>query len=222
MKVDEKVLERLRELVQAGERVIATRRSLPPNYIGFNDPVDSEAAYQWFTSVQSILVRVFGETSEHYRNFTAQETSKGLTITPVRKAQGVLKAAVEDYEGGYLLDLRKLVEAEVLDDFLDQAAALLAAGYYQPAAVVGGCVLEDALRALAATNGIALPSRPKLDLMNAELAKAGRYTKLVQKRITAIADVRNNAAHGHWDQFTEDDVRDALQWIRNFVTEQLA
>jgi hypothetical protein len=46
----------------------------------------------------------------------------------------------------------------------------------------------------------------KLDKMNADLAKAGAYNKLVQKQITALADIRNDAAHGHYDQFSKDDV----------------
>src|SRR5262249_6131278 len=112
-----------------------------------------------------------------------------------------------------------LVEAEVFDDFLEQANALLTAGYIGPAAVVAGCILEDSLRKLAESKGVALAARPKLDLMNADLAKAGVYSKLIQKRITAIADIRNNAAHGKWDQFTKDDVNDALLWIRGFVTD---
>ena len=219
MKLDETVIERLRELVGVGEQVLRTRQSLPSNYIGFDDPVDPEAAYQWFTSVQNIIGRVFGVESQHFKNFTAQQDGKGLTYSPVRKAQGVLKAAVEDYERGYLIDLRKLVEAEVFDDFLEQANALLAAGYIGPAAVVAGCVLEDSLRKLVESKGLALAARPKLDLMNADLAKTGVYSKLIQKRITAIADIRNNAAHGKWDQFKKEDVNDALLWIRGFITD---
>lgn len=53
--------------------------------------------------------------------------------------------------------------------------------------------------------------------MNAELVKAGVYNRLTQKRITAIADLRNSAAHGKWDQFTQRDVEDAIRWIREFM-----
>jgi hypothetical protein len=96
------------------------------------------------------------------------------------------------------------------------------AGYYQPAAVVAVCVLEDGLRKLCAGANVGLPAKPKLDAMNAELAKAGVYSKLTQKRVTAIADLRNNAAHGKWDQFTQRDVEDALRWIREFMGERFA
>jgi hypothetical protein len=57
--------------------------------------------------------------------------------------------------------------------------------------------------------------------MNAELAKAGRYNMLIQKQITAHADIRNNAAHGHPEKFTDEDVRGMIAWVENFVAAQL-
>ena len=42
--------------------------------------------------------------------------------------------------------------------------------------------------------------------MNSDLAKAGIYNKLQQKRITALADIRNSAAHGKPEEFSGDDV----------------
>jgi hypothetical protein len=62
------------------------------------------------------------------------------------------------------------------------------------AAVIAGTVLETALRQLC------------LDRMNADLAKAGVYNSLMQKRITALAAIRNRAAHGKPNEFTRDDV----------------
>jgi hypothetical protein len=58
-------------------------------------------------------------------------------------------------------------------------------------------------------------------LQNADLAKSGAYTVLVQKRITALADIRNNAAHGRPDQFTDRDVDQMMDSIENFVSTQL-
>lgn len=220
MKPDEKVQNRLAELIKVGEGVLATRRSPGPNVIG-DSRVDSQQAYQWATSVQNLLARVFGPTSEHYKNFTAQVGSH-LTFSPTYRAQGILKAAKDDYDNGHLLELRRLVEAEVFDDFLEQAEHLLGSGYYQPAAVVAGCVLEDGLRKLCDAQGINLPSRPKLDAMNAELAKAGVFSKLVQKRITALAELRNKAAHGQWGEFGQNDVKEMVDAVRRLMEEHFA
>jgi hypothetical protein len=92
-------------------------------------------------------------------------------------------------------------------------------GYYQPAAVLAGCVLEDALRKICDRKVITLPSNPKIDAMNAELAKKGVYNTLVQKRITFLADIRNKAAHGQWSGFTSADVEGMLRQVRDFVTD---
>ena len=85
------------------------------------------------------------------------------------------------------------------------------------AAVIAGCVLEDGLRKLCDRNSIALPAKATIDPMNVELAKAGIYNKLWQKKITALADLRNKAAHGEWSEFTEKDVEDMIRDVRRFM-----
>jgi HEPN domain-containing protein len=220
MNTDEKILSRLNALIEMGDRVLATQHDPGPNVIG-DARVDTQLAHQWATSVQNVLARVFGRESEHYKNFAAQ-AGIYLTFSPVYHGQGVLRAAKDDYESGHLYELRRLVEAEVFDDFLEQAQLLLDSGYYQAAAVVAGCVLEDGLRKLCAANRIVVPPRPKLDAMNTDLAKAGAFSVLVQKRITALADLRNKAAHGIWTEFTRDDVKEMVQAIRRFMEEHFA
>ncbi len=220
MNTEEKITARLTELLAAGERVLVTRRALGPGVVG-DDRVDSQMASQWITSVQSLLSRVLGAESEHYKNFS-KHVEGYVTFSDVHRAQGVLRAAAEDYAGGYLFEVRHLIEAEIFDDFLEQAEHLLLSGYYQATAVIVGCVLEDGLRTMCPKFGISVLSRPKLDQMNSDLAKAGAYNKLVQKRITALADLRNKAAHGLWDQFGKDDVADMVASVRRFMEEYCA
>ena len=78
-----------------------------------------------------------------------------------------------------------MIEAEVFDDFLEQAEHLLSQGYFTASTVIAGSVLEDNLRKFCVKNGISLSAKPKLDTMNADLAKAGVYNLLKQKQITA-------------------------------------
>src|SRR5919206_3813589 len=77
-----------------------------------------------------------------YKSFEAQSRELHF-YTRTMQALGTLRAAKNDYEQGYLFNTRILVEAEVFDDFLEQGEHLLDSGYYQPAAVVIGSVLED-------------------------------------------------------------------------------
>lgn len=217
-KLDQKILARLTELIQFGEKVKQTRysKSFDGMVVIGDAGVDSGLANQWGTSCLNLLKRVFGSDSVHYENFQAK-FPKFHDYSPVIQALGTLKAAKDDYEQDLLFDTRISVEAEVFDDFLEQAEHLLNSNYYQPAAVVIGSVLEDGLRKLCVRHGISLSAKPKLDTMNAHLAKQGFYNKLTQKRITALTDIRNKAAHGEWNEFTKADIEDMLRYVRQFM-----
>jgi hypothetical protein len=52
--------------------------------------------------------------------------------------------------------------------------------------------------------------------MNMALAKATVYDRLVQKQITAFADLRNNADQGHFAKILPQDVEDMVKWVRRF------
>ncbi|WP_334187104.1 DUF4145 domain-containing protein [Noviherbaspirillum sp.] len=220
MTVDAKIVTRLNELIMLGKKVLVTRTAPSPGHMT-GDFIDVQLANQWLTSRLSLLSRVFGEGSVHYQRINDQFPSYPKWAN-VEQAFGVLLAAKDDYESESLFSVKKLVEAELFDEFLAQAEHLLETGYFQPAAVVAGSVLEDGLRKLCQANAIPLPDNPKLDWMNSELAKNGVYTKLVQKRITSIADLRNSAAHGKWDEFEKSDVQAMVRDIRDFMAKHYA
>ena len=113
---------------------------------------------------------------------------------------------------------KALVQAEVFDSELEQARQLLDKTYYAAAAVISGVVLETALRELCDREEIGYSS---LNKMNADLAKAGVYNKLIQKQITAYADVRNSAAHGKPDEYRKEDVSDMIDYVQRFLANHL-
>ncbi len=169
MTVDQKILGRLDELIVLGRKVLATRRSPSAGHMT-SDFIDVQLANQWLTSCLSLLARVFGDQSAHYLRLKEQFPSY-LKWPNVDQAFGVLLASKDDFESESLFSLKKLVEAELFHEFLEQAEQLLGAGYFQPAAVVAGSILEDGLRKLCNANGVTLPDNPKIDWMNSELAK---------------------------------------------------
>jgi len=217
MKTDEIILTRINNLIELGENVLSTRRDPGPNIIG-DDRVDSILAHQWVTSTQSLISNFFGEDSSHFKNFE-NVTTGTITYSNVVRAFGVLKAVKYDFENGYLENYKKLIEAEVFDDFIEQSKYLLDSGYYQAAAVIAGCVLEDSLRKLCDKNEIEVTKRPSMETMNSNLAKKGIYNKFIQKKLTALADLRNKAAHGKWEEFNQDDVDDMIKQIAKFLTD---
>lgn len=220
MSFDAKIIDRLNDLIELGEKVLSTRRAPASGHIT-SDFVDVQLANQWFTSSLNLVQRVFGETSVHYQGL--HKHFKDYPKWPdTNQAFGVLLSAKDDFEKEALFDVKRLVEAELFDEFLEQSEHLYNAGYFQAAAVIAGSVLEDGLRKLCIQKDVELPDKPKLDWMNAQLAKLGTYNKLTQKKISALADLRNSAAHGKWDEFESKDVAEMLKGIRDFMEQYFA
>jgi hypothetical protein len=133
---------------------------------------------------------------------------------------GALRALRRDYDAGYLATVQSLVRAEVFVDFFEMAEHLLQQGYKDPAAVIVGSVLEEHLRVLCHARGIpttASGKPKKADTLNAELAASSAYNKLDQKGITAWLDLRNKAAHGHYSDYTADQVNNMLLGVQEFM-----
>lgn len=214
MKIESKMLERFHSLIGFGEQILNAKIYNPYG----DDEVNRESAIKWLSSSENLIDHVFGKASIHLRKIEDTiGSSTYLTYDPCVRLLGILKSAKEDYEYGMMLDLKTVVEAEIFDDFLEQAQYLVDNGYFAPSAVIAGCVLEDALRKLCIKAEIEMNDRPKLDKMNADLAREGIYNKLTQKQVTAWADLRNKAAHGLWDEFNKDDVRFFIQGLRVFM-----
>jgi hypothetical protein len=58
----------------------------------------------------------------------------------------------------------------------------------------------------------------KADSLTSELAAANAYSKLDQKSVTAWLDLRNKAAHGHYGDYTKEQVSLTIQSVRNFIS----
>lgn len=170
-----------------------------------SNEVDQELFDEWIVKARSLLVNACGNESQHFQLFVDAQESRvfegGYDV--FRRLRPIFKAAKDDYESGLLSNFKALVQAEIFDSELEQARELLKSKYIGAAAVVAGVVLETALRDMCIQNDIPIS---KLDKMNSDLAKAGAYNKFQQKRVTAIAELRNQAAHGHWVDLSVNNV----------------
>lgn len=202
------------------DEVASTHRTSHSEMFGRSDNVDAEAFLEWRVKVKNLIIKVCGESSEHYKAFIESESGGSFSgsLSTFKRSRAVFKATKEDFEGGYLSSYKTIVQAEVFDTELEQAYELLKSGYHVAAAVIGGVVLETTLRELCGQ--LSLPAG-KLDKMNSDLAKAGVYNKLVQKQITAHAGIRNSAAHGNSAEFTKADVEQMLPAIEQFLAVHL-
>ena len=220
MKTQDLIAESFARLVAEGRQILQQAGWDGDNYHRF--PAQNDY-YRFRTESMNLVRRSCGEDSDHYRELKRLAETKETSTNSYYFVHcfGVIEAAQRDFEAGILFDIRALITAEVLGDFIEQAEALLEARYHVPAASLAGAVLEDTLRKLCEKHSITIPATTKIDRLNAELAREGVYDKLVQKRITALADIRNNADHGHFDKFANSDVEDMVKWIRIFAADYL-
>jgi hypothetical protein len=134
---------------------------------------------------------------------------------------GVATGLHDDLAAGYAQDVAELIHAEVFSDFMGMAHELQTSGYKDAAAVIAGSVLEDHLRKLTGKAGLKVEkgdgSPKKADALNAELTAAGTYNGLEQKSVTAWLDLRNKAAHGHYDDYDQQQVAALIRDVREFL-----
>jgi hypothetical protein len=208
---------RVAELIALGQEVLKTAHG---SY-GF-EYVDNQRYAEFRSAALSFLRNSYGDLHPYYTEFNTNvrvnrpdETQQGV---------GILKGVQREMAGGWLHTAKGLVSAEIFSDFLEMADHLMSEAYKDAAAVMIGSVLEEHLRQLCAKVGMEVVVSkggrhvPKTaDLLNADLAKANVYNKLDQKQITAWLDLRNNAAHGHYDQYDIAQVRGMLSGVTNFM-----
>ncbi len=138
---------------------------------------------------------------------------------------GIVQALKSDLESDYLKSLSEIIHSNLFSDYIDMATHLLEEGYKDPAAVLTGSTLENHLRNLCVKHDVEIEYEnskgkivsKKADSMNAELAKKEVFNKTFQKQITAWLDLRNNAAHGKYDQYGEMEVKLMISGILNFI-----
>ena len=220
MKMSDKLGQKFAKLIAEGRSIVGEAGWDGQQYQHHPDDVD----YRRFRTEALNLARIAcGPNSDHYKELLriAEHESSQSNSYYLKDCLGVLQAANQDFVDGLLFDVRAVVAAEVLGDFIDQAETLLQAGYLAAAVSLAGAVLEDALRKIATASGLVVPEKTKIDTLNADLARIGVYDKLVLKRITALAELRNSADHGHFDRITNEDARDMVNYVRRLCADFL-
>jgi hypothetical protein len=221
MNIHEKINKKFESLLSEGKQVFQRYgwtgdgwRKFPPHneYLRFR------------TESLNLIKKVCGEDSEHYQQLRriAEDKTTANNSFYFNLCYGVVEAAYRDFTDDFLFDMRAMLQADLLGDFIEQAEILLKEGYFVPAASLTGAVLEDTLRKMCDQRpNISYPEKTNINMLNDLLAKDGVYNKLTQKEITAKADIRNNADHGNFDQFNGSDVKDMIVWVKRFASDHL-
>jgi hypothetical protein len=109
---------------------------------------------------------------------------------------------------------------EASSDFMEQAQQLLADRNVHVAApiVLAGASLEEFLRSMQVDCGEPIVGKPGISAYADALRKADLLTRGDVKEITAWADLRNEAAHGHFDDLSRERTRIMVDGINFFIS----
>jgi hypothetical protein len=214
-KTEEKYLEIIDDLLNMSKKLESPRSSLPG--------IDEELFYQFKVESRSLIKRLYGVDDYHYIEYEHQ--SQSPTPVGLERCRGILNAVKNEILNGYFNDLKGLVSSDLYSDFLEMAEHLLEENYKDPAAVIIGSVLEEHLRQLCIKHDIELTivsngktKQKKASQLNVDLTKAITLNKLDNKNVTAWLDLRNCAAHGQYDQYSQNQVKELLMNVQSFIS----
>jgi hypothetical protein len=223
--IDERIRKRFEELLRDAHHL--------DNAIFINKNTQSNARHSELVRLKVNVLSLLNllKTSSDYIIDLIDDIRKD-TNPSATELKGIISGLKSDYEAGMLVNLSRIVEANVSADYLGQAEQLLKEGQsgkydHVPAAVLTGAILEDALRRLCQRQNPPIPlvntkGEPKtLNPLIDDLKKANIYNELKAKQLRSWADIRNAAAHGEFGNFTRHDVEQMLLGVQNFLANYL-
>lgn len=58
-----------------------------------------------------------------------------------------------------------------------------------------------------------------MDAMNVQLGRNGAYNALVKKQVTSWSNLRNDAAHGRYDEYDTGKVKQMVLFVQKFCAD---
>lgn len=217
-KTEQKIVERIDQLLTKAAAVKAAYTPNPPNVIGF-PTLDEDIFNEWKVGTENLIQKTCGEGSPYFKNFIL-EVKRGYK-SHVDSGIGMLRALREDIEQGYLSSIHDLVKAEIFSDYLEVAQHLLDNNYKDPAASLIGATLENGLKDIATKNNIVFNPKEGIDDLNKKLAAASLYNALIFKQVDLWRSIRNSADHGKFKDYSISDVSNMKNGVENFLGQLL-
>ena len=128
MTIDELISKKFGALLDEGRGLL---QQSGWNGRDYQRSVDDIAYMRFRTEALNLIKRACGESSDHYQQMKALAENERTALNSYyfKDCYGVLEAASRDYEGGMIFQVRAMVAAELLDDFLEQAEHLFEQGF---------------------------------------------------------------------------------------------
>lgn len=197
-------------------------------YDGCNPYGQLKRHTEMYTLLASTIASFAPKKSPVYYNFiyitkSIKNLRDGNELNTVNSSlAGILNALKLAYEHDLFVSVQEVIHADLFEDFLGMSEYLLSEGFKDASAVMVGGVLEEHLRKLCLKHGVEVEKsdgKPvKADKMNADLCNTAHvYNKGDNKSVTAWLDLRNNAAHAKYDQYSDSRVEVMLMGVRDFI-----
>lgn len=209
---------RLLKLIEEGKEIknLPEIGSKPGNGMLFIRYIaDRERLHAWLIKVTNIIETAFGNAGPHFRNLQELTKNNFYNGSDIEAITGLLIGSLNDLENGFLFGQEFLIAGEIFDSLLDEAKQIHSYGYKDTAAVLWRVVLEDALKRLARNEH--LDDTKKASVLNDELKKTGRYNQHQWRQIQVWLDIGNDAAHGKFEKYSEEQVKEQLNGIESFI-----
>lgn len=213
----EDAVRQLDELITQGEGIVDSYRD---SGYGAGTRLPEHQVRAFVTSAFAAVERIAGRNSEYYGQLASIAPGKQVVLAPEvpAAAQGAIIALRAAVNAGLLARLEAIVRANVYDDLLSQSAELLNARYNVAAMVLTGAVLEQHLQKLCGSRSLSWKGTGSISKYN-DLLKQTLYDQVTWRRLQAIADIRNHAAHGETALVKSEDVADAHKYVTRFLSD---
>lgn len=211
--------ERIRDLISQSERLGVGNEHDQCTERGAMD-----ACSAWLTAAQNAVHGLVSSPGSPYRKRVDALVARcgGYTVhKDVTEIAAVLSALLEDLKRGLLCSVAYAAQAELLDDFLDDAERYMKNGRTNEAGVIAGVVFEDSLRKICRKQQIK-DKDEKLDNLISQLQQQDTISAGQAKRARAAAHVRTKATHAQWDEICVEDVKAAIVFTRELVDKHLS
>ena len=163
-----------------------------------------------------------GDNSSFYKTL-AQINGKAIPKYKRERVTEVMTSFIDYVENDLLrtISLEREIQIETVSDYLEQAEILLNDSKVHPAApaVIIGASLEEFLRNWLEESGFDLSTiKNNLTFYSTELKKQEKIKKQDVKDIISWGGIRNDAAHGHWENVKDKErVKLMLEGVNLFL-----
>lgn len=142
---------------------------------------------------------------------------KDAAIPQFRQQLAIVEAAQARFESS-LFDIRRIVQADMMDSELEAAEHLATSKFYRASGAVAGVVLERHLGQVCVDHRISISKKnPTISDFN-EALKAGGVVEVPQWRfIQHLSDLRNICDHARKPDPTQEQVADLLAGVKKII-----